>query len=86
MASVPVTPVLVAMGCVVCVYMCVCSSHYTVLSTRRHPAQLLRGTIVSRTYGTHKNLPGIYLPFFTNNIWPYSLWSSVIASVPILQS
>ena len=32
---------------------------------------LLRGTIVYSTYGTHKNLPGIYLPTFTNNSWSY---------------
>ena len=32
---------------------------------------LLRGTIVNKTYGTHKNLPGTYLPIFTNNIWSY---------------
>ena len=32
---------------------------------------LLRGTIVSRTYGTHKKLPGIYLTIFTNNFWSY---------------
>ena len=37
---------------------------------------LLRGTIVNRTYGTHKNLY-IYL-FFTNNIWSYLLWSPAI--------
>ena len=28
----------------------------------------LWGTIVNRTYGVHKNLPGIYLTIFTNNI------------------
>ena len=26
---------------------------------------LLRGTVVNRTYGLHKNLPGIYLTIFT---------------------
>ena len=32
---------------------------------------LLRGTLAHRTYSTHKNLPGIYLPIFTikNKIW-----------------
>ena len=39
---------------------------------------LLRGTIVNRTYGAHKALPGIYLSIFTNNIWSYLLWSPVI--------
>ena len=39
-----------------------------VLSTRRHPI-LLQGTLVNRTYGTHKNLPGICVTIFTNNIW-----------------
>ena len=34
----------------------------------------LRGTIINRTYGTHKNL---YI-FLTNNIWSYLLGSSVI--------
>ena len=29
---------------------------------------LLRGTIVNRTYGTHKNLPGICLPIFYKSI------------------
>ena len=38
---------------------------------------VLRGTILNRTYGTHKGLP--YWPFFTNNIWSYSLWSPVVA-------
>ena len=32
---------------------------------------LLRGTIVDRTCGPHKNLPGTYLPIFTKNIWSY---------------
>ena len=27
---------------------------------------LIQGTIGNRTYGTHKNLPGIYLPIFNN--------------------
>ena len=36
---------------------------------------LLRGTIVNRTYGTHKNQ---YFPILTNNIWSYLLWSPVI--------
>ena len=40
---------------------------------------LLRGTIVNRTYGTHKNLPGICFAIFTNTIWSYLLWSPVIA-------
>ena len=29
--------------------------------------------LVSRTYGIHKNLPGIYLVVFTNDIWSYLL-------------
>ena len=33
---------------------------------------------MSRTYGKHKNLPGIYFPFFISNIWSYLLWSPVI--------
>ena len=45
---------------------------------RNITSRLLRGGIVNRTYGTHKNLPGIYLPTFTHNIWPHSLWSPVI--------
>ena len=40
---------------------------------------LLRGTIVSRTYGTHKK-PFIF-PFFNNNIWSYLLWPPVIVLV-----
>ena len=42
---------------------------------------LLRGTIENRTYGTHKNLPGIYLPIFTRNIWSQLLWPPAIARV-----
>ena len=42
------------------------------------PFVATRGNIVNRTYGIHKNLPGIYLPIFTNNIWCYLLWSPVI--------
>ena len=41
---------------------------------------LLRGTILNGTYGTDKNLPGIYSPIFTSNIWSYLLWSPVIAA------
>ena len=40
---------------------------------------LLRGTILNRTYGTHKNLPGIHFAIFTNHILSYLLWSPVIA-------
>ena len=32
------------------------------------PPVLLRGTIVDRTYGICKNLPGLHLTIFTNNI------------------
>ena len=32
---------------------------------------ILRGGIVNRTYGLHKNLPGIYLTVITNDIWSY---------------
>ena len=39
---------------------------------KTRPTKLLRGTIVNGTYGVRKNLPGIYLPIFTNNIWYYS--------------
>ena len=43
------------------------SSRYSV-GIRRHLVQviilILRGTIVNRTYGIHKNLPGIYLTIF----------------------
>ena len=39
---------------------------------------VLRGGIVNKTYGAHKNLPGIYLPIFPHNIWSYVLWSAVI--------
>ena len=42
---------------------------------------MLRGAIVNRTYGTQKNLPGIYVPVFTSNIWSYLLWSAVILIV-----
>ena len=38
---------------------------------------VLRGTIVIRTYGTHKNL--CISLFFSDNIWSYLLWSPVIA-------
>ena len=41
---------------------------------------LLRGTTLNRTYGTHKNLPGISVAVFTNNIWSYLLWSPVIVT------
>ena len=41
---------------------------------------LLRGAIVNRTYGTHKNL---YISlFFTHNIWYYLLWSTVNTRTP----
>ena len=42
---------------------------------------LLRGAIVNRTYGIHKNL---YIqPFLlTDNIWSYLLWSPVIVYIP----
>ena len=45
---------------------------------------ILRGTILNRTYGEHKKLSGIYFPNFTikNNIWSYSLWSPVIVDAP----
>ena len=32
--------------------------------TGRSLAYILRGTIVNKTYGIHKNLPGIYLTIF----------------------
>ena len=40
--------------------------------------QVVRGTIVNRTYGTHKNLHTY--PFFTTSIWSYLLWPPVIVS------
>ena len=43
-----------------------------------HKQFLLRGSVLHRTYGTHKNIPGIYLSILTNNIWFYLLWSPVI--------
>ena len=45
---------------------------------KESPITVLRETIVYRTYGLHKKLPGIYLQFFTNNIWSYLLRSPVI--------
>ena len=30
---------------------------------------LLRGTILNRTYDIHKNLPGIYLAIFTDDLF-----------------
>ena len=44
----------------------------------KHVLLLLPGTIVNRTYGAHKNLPGIYLHMFTNTSWYYVLWSPVM--------
>ena len=38
---------------------------------------LIRGTIVNRIYGIHKNLPSIRSTIFTNKIWSYHLWSPV---------
>ena len=51
----------------------------TIPCNPRNELQLLiiRGTILNRTYGTHKNLY-IYIAIFTNNIWSYLLWSPVI--------
>ena len=40
-----------------------------------------RTRVVHRTYGTHKNLPGIYLTIFTHNMWSYLLWPPVIVAV-----
>ena len=40
--------------------------------------QLLRGTILSRTYGTHNTLHTSISQFFPTIFWPYSLWSPVI--------
>ena len=39
---------------------------------------LLRGTILNRTYGTHKNLPGMYFANLNNKIWSYLLWFPAI--------
>ena len=50
-------------------------------SVRADSQILIRGTIVNRTYGHTKTyLVRIYLPFFTHNIWSYSLWAPVIES------
>ena len=38
---------------------------------------ILRGTIVNRTYGIHKILPGTYLTIFTNNIRSYQVLTTV---------
>ena len=45
------------------------------------PVVLLRGTIVNRTYGTHKNL--CINPFLLTNIWSCLLWSPVIVVAQI---
>ena len=43
---------------------------------------LLRGTIVKRTYGTHKNL---YIStIFSVSIWFYILWPPVIVCSPVV--
>ena len=39
-----------------------------------------RGAIRNRTYGGHKNLPGIHFTIFTNNTWSYLLWSPPIGN------
>ena len=44
----------------------------------KSPAVLLRGTIVNMTYRKDKNVSGIYLRIFTNNICSYLLWSPVV--------
>ena len=44
--------------------------------------QELRGTVLNRTYGTHKIYTWyIYFVIFTNNSWSYLLGSPVIASI-----
>ena len=50
---------------------------YLVLATtsRGCLSVLLRGTILNRTYGAYKNLPGMYFAIFTYNVWFYLLWS-----------
>lgn len=47
------------------------------LVSRGKSTVVLRGTIVYRTYGTHKNLY-IYLSYFTNYIWSYLLLRGAI--------
>ena len=42
---------------------------------------LLRGTMVNRTDGTHKNLPGIYFAICTNSVWYYLVWSPVLVGL-----
>ena len=49
----------------------------TLSTTEAEYVALLRGIIFNKTYGIHKNLPGIYLTIFTNNL--LVLWSPVIA-------
>ena len=46
-----------------------CCSGFPPLSGAIDVFKVLRGTIVNRTYGTHKNLK--YLTIYTNNSWSY---------------
>ena len=49
------------------------------LSGRKYSMRfILRGTIVDGTYGTLKDLPGIYLPFIPNNIRSYLLLGMIL--------
>ena len=46
---------------------------------------LLRGTIVNRTNGTHKQLRIFFTYFYyCNNVWSYLLWSPVILIVGLV--
>ena len=38
---------------------------------------ILRRTILNRTYGPHKKLPGMYFYIFTGDIWSSLLWPPV---------
>ena len=49
----------------------------TAVVSPRSELQILWGTILNRTYGTHEQT--ICFAIFTNNIWSYLLWPPVIA-------
>ena len=42
-------------------------------------------TMLNRTYGTHKTLPGTYMfgyfYIFTDHVWSYLLWSPVVVKI-----
>ena len=57
--------------------------YFVLIFSRVCCAMILRGTILNRIYGKHKNLPGTYLPIFNNHIRSYLLLCPVI--VPIVR-